>query len=273
MTLLSIDIGIKNLALCIIDSSNKIIYWDVLNICSNITEPIPTNTLCCSYCKNKAKYKKSANNYCMKHAKSQTEYIIPTGELQEKRLNKCKVDQIKTLMDNYKIEYNTTSTTKKQYIELITTRLLDSINMNTPDTKVSEYNLIDISRIMTIKLDKELATYIPNITEIVIENQISPIATRMKSIQSMVTQYFVMKCNVNTQILYVSAMNKLKGITTNSYKDRKKASIHKCKDILIKSSVESEADREWLEYFNKHKKKDDLSDCYIQGLWYINKNV
>ena len=145
--------------------------------------------------------------------------------------------------------------------------------MNTPDTKVSEYNLIDISRIMTIKLDKELATYIPNITEIVIENQISPIATRMKSIQSMVTQYFVMKCNVNTQILYVSAMNKLKGITTNSYKDRKKASIHKCKDILINSSVESDADREWLEYFNKHKKKDDLSDCYIQGLWYINKNV
>ena len=271
MTLLSIDIGIKNLALCIIDSSKQIIYWDVLNICSNITEPVP-NKVCCSYCKNNAKYKKSTNNYCMKHAKTQTEYIIPTVELNQKKLNKCKVDQIKTLMNTYKIEYNITATTKKQYIELITTRLLDSIHM-TPDTKVSEYNLIDISRIMTIKLDNELTKYIPDITEIVIENQISPIATRMKSIQSMVTQYFVMKCNVTTNIMYVSAMNKLKGITTNSYKDRKKASIDKCKDILINSSVSTDTNRSWLEYFNKHKKKDDLSDCYIQGLWYINKNV
>ena len=123
---------------------------------------------------------------------------------------------------------------------------------------------------MTIKLDIELDKYISNITDIVIENQISPIANRMKSIQSMVTQYFVIKCNPNTNIMYVSAMNKLKGIETNSYTERKKASIEKCKDMLTKTT---ESNTEWLEYFNKHKKKDDLSDCYIQGLWYINKNV
>ena len=27
--------------------------------------------------------------------------------------------------------------------------------------------------------------------------------------------------------------------------------------------------RKWIEYFDKHKKKDDLADSYLQGLWYI----
>ena len=26
---------------------------------------------------------------------------------------------------------------------------------------------------------------------------------------------------------------------------------------------------EWEEHFNKHKKKDDLADSFLQGLWYI----
>ena len=27
-----------------------------------------------------------------------------------------------------------------------------------------------------------------------------------------------------------------------------------------------------LNYFNSHNKKDDLSDCFLQGLWFINEN-
>jgi hypothetical protein len=278
MTLLSIDIGIKNLALCILDTpTTKIIYWDVLNIC-NMNTQVTETKVCCTYCKNNAKYTKLNNNYCIKHSKKQTEYFIPTGDLLQKKLNKNTIDQLKELIEKYKIEVdinNNKKITKKKYLELINNRLLEPITTTTDsdnieNKKVSEYNLIDICRIMTHKLDIELDKYISNITDIVIENQISPIANRMKSIQSMVTQYFVIKCNPNTNIMYVSAMNKLKGIETNSYTERKKASIEKCKDMLTKTT---ESNTEWLEYFNKHKKKDDLSDCYIQGLWYINKNV
>ena len=120
-----------------------------------------------------------------------------------------------------------------------------------------------------MKLDNEITPYLFEITDVLIENQISPIANRMKSIQSMVTQYCVMKCNKTTNIMYVSATNKLKGITTNSYTERKKAGIEKCKELLITSELNTK----WLEHFIKHKKKDDLSDCYIQCIWYINKNV
>ena len=40
------------------------------------------------------------------------------------------------------------------------------------------------------KIDK-----LKDITHIIIENQISPIATRMKTIQGLLTQYFIMKYN------------------------------------------------------------------------------
>ena len=29
----------------------------------------------------------------------------------------------------------------------------------------------------------------------------------------------------------------------------------------------------WLELFQKHKKKDDLADCFLQGMWYINMKL
>jgi hypothetical protein len=261
MCILSIDIGIKNLALCITDNANKILYWEVLNISNMDTIPV----VCCSYCKNNAKYKKLNNNYCIKHSKNQKEYFIPSGELLTKKINKYTIIQLREILDKYNIEYDKKDT-KKIYIELLNNKLLDKIE----DTKkISECNLIDICRIMTIKLDNNITQYICDINVVLIENQISPIATRMKSIQSMVTQYLVMKCNPNTNIMYVSATNKLKGVNTNSYTERKKVGIEKCKEILLSSDI----NREWLEYFNKHKKKDDLSDCYIQGHWYINKNV
>ena len=272
MSILSIDIGIKNLALCILDINHKIIYWEVLNI--STTEYNNNTTMdkvCCSYCKNNAKYTKLNNYYCIKHSKTQTEYFIPSGDLVKKKINKYKMNQLHEIMDKYKIEYDK-STNKKKLMELLNDRLLDGIsekNENDNDKKISDYNLIDICRILTMKLDHDITPYLLDITDVLIENQISPIANRMKSIQSMVTQYFVIKCNPKTNIKYVSATNKLKGIQTNSYSERKKVGIDKCKELL----QSTELNTNWLEYFNKHKKKDDLSDCYIQGMWYIHKNV
>jgi len=29
----------------------------------------------------------------------------------------------------------------------------------------------------------------------------------------------------------------------------------------------------WIEIFNKHKKKDDLADSFLQCVWYINNSI
>lgn len=59
------DVGIANLAVCILDN-DKIIKWDILNICSN-------NNKCCKTLRNKsqcskiAHYKDKENYYCSQH--------------------------------------------------------------------------------------------------------------------------------------------------------------------------------------------------------------
>ena len=105
------------------------------------------------------------------------------------------------------------------------------------------------------------------------ENQIGPLANKMKTIQGMISQYFIMKNN-NIHIDFISATNKLKDFikdTTNKtdYKERKKLGIQ-ITTQLIKSE---DRFNKWSSFLDKHNKKDDLSDCFLQGLWYIKNKL
>jgi vacuolar-type H+-ATPase catalytic subunit A/Vma1 len=149
----------------------------------------------------------------------------------------------------------------------------------------SETDLITIGKNM-----KELLNNIENINEIthvVIENQISPIANRMKTIQGMLAQYFIMK-NSDIHIDFISSANKLsqfgeKKVKTKpiekplentinvnpDYKQHKKDGVFYCSQILEKNEYLSS----WSGSLNI-KKKDDLADSFLQGLWYLkSKNI
>jgi hypothetical protein len=117
----------------------------------------------------------------------------------------------------------------------------------------------------------------------IIENQISTIATRMKTLQGMITQYFIMK-NV-PQIEFISASCKLKLFTDSmldvskyvdatTYGDRKKAGITICRALGEMSQPPASPGAStnyatWMPMFEKHKKKDDLADCFLQCLWRV----
>ena len=100
---------------------------------------------------------------------------------------------------------------------------------------------------------------------VIIENQIGPLANKMKTLQGMISQYFIMK-NIH-HIEFISACNKLKDFTIEKmdYKQRKKFGVEKCLEILTNSKNVN-----WVSEISKSNKKDDLSDCFLQGLWYIN---
>jgi hypothetical protein len=49
-----------------------------------------------------------------------------------------------------------------------------------------------------------------------------------------------------------------------SYNERKKLSILCTSEILNSKNMTNN-----LDFFNKHNKKDDLSDCLLQGLYYL----
>ena len=108
------------------------------------------------------------------------------------------------------------------------------------------------------------------IDKVLIENQISPIANRMKTIQGMITQYFIMK-NIDF-IEFISSFNKLKLWVhkKTTYNERKKLSINIVKQLIDKNN----SLLEWQGSFLLHKKKDDLADSLLQGLWYLfDKNL
>lgn len=108
---------------------------------------------------------------------------------------------------------------------------------------------------------------IDNLDVVLIEKQPNK-NPKMKCVEIVLTTYFNMKeCK---KVIVYSAKHKLgkdlgrqvKG--KHNYRERKKLSIVKCSLFLKEYQMESE-----LELFTKSKKKDDLSDCFLQMLSYI----
>ena len=115
----------------------------------------------------------------------------------------------------------------------------------------------------------------------IIENQISTLASRMKTLQGMITQYFIMKHI--PQIEFISASCKLKlftdansedgGVDASTYADRKKSGIIVCRSLGEISRKHKSDYVKWMPVFENHKKKDDLADCFLQGLWRVHSAV
>ena len=127
----------------------------------------------------------------------------------------------------------------------------------------------------------------------------------MKSIQMIIYTYFLMRGRIDTQnkierILFLSANNKLKIkltldekettesienkknieksiVTKNKYKKNKESAKLFCAHLLesLDNNLKSEdnnlksVDNKWLDYFNNHKKKDDLADTFLMNIYQI----
>ena len=101
---------------------------------------------------------------------------------------------------------------------------------------------------------------------VIIENQIGPLALRMKTLQGMVMQHFIENNVIN--VVPVNSNNKLKDFLGNkktTYDERKKESV-----VITRKLIENTI---WNQHFEKHKKKDDLADCFLQAKWYISHKL
>lgn len=270
MKILSIDVGIKNLAFCLFDKSPtaehfKISKWDVVDLSVE-------QTLKCLYidkntpCYKPAKFKKDDKCFCTKHSKKQ-QYQIPTSQQKPSVINKHKIAQLYEIADFYNIKYE--PKIKKTDLAALINEHIQKTYFELIESKNShEIDLFNIGINLKTKFN-ELFKEIDKIDYVIIENQIGPLAIRMKTIQGMIVQYFIMS-NLNVEdIEFISASNKLKDCDVKDkekYKDRKKLGITKCLGILSQDFRFNDQ----MDYFNSHKKKDDLSDSFLQGLWFIN---
>jgi hypothetical protein len=151
--------------------------------------------------------------------------------------------------------------------------------------KCKDLKLIEIGRTIKKKFD-EISEF-NSIDYVVIENQPVLKNPTMKSIQIMVFSYFVYKDQPQnheiTDVCLLNANNKMKvykgeidpevlaKITKlkSKYSQNKKLSI--IHTNLMLENINEESD--YIEMFNKSKKKDDLADSYLMSLFFISNRI
>lgn len=227
MKVLSFDVGIKNLAYCLIDSDDKTIDdWGILNVS---IDPH------CSHCNSKT------GKHCDKSAKiiCDNDFMLCSTHKQLKCYSKFKK---KSLPKN------------KNPILRLGENIVEELN--------NKKNFLDVDTVL-------------------IENQPALKNPTMKTIQMIVYSYFLIngvtdiKSNIKN-IEMINARNKLKAYKgspvdckiTDKYKKTKFLGIEYCK-IMINDNLK--IDQKYRDQFEGSKKKDDLSDSYLQGIYWLTK--
>jgi hypothetical protein len=117
---------------------------------------------------------------------------------------------------------------------------------------------------------------------VVIENQPALKNPTMKSIQMILYSYFLVKGVTNNEssiesIEMINARNKLKAYTgppikceiKDRYKRTKFLGIEYCKTMIMNPLQEDI----WVNLFKTSKKKDDLADAYLQGIYVLKSKI
>lgn len=229
---ISFDIGIKNLAYCMlgwIDSEERyeIINWDVINLIPDLENDYCVGRLKKSdqICGKKATYLSKTNNktYCSLHARPKELFQIIT---------KRKVAQI----GNH--ELNT----------LMVTKLDEFPKLLNCDEVMLEHQPSKNPRMKNLSF--MLYSYF------IIRGFVDKPNSRCKKIS-------------HKQINAVKKLSlydgpEVKCNLKNSYDRNKFFSKEYCRYMISKS-----AKKKWLDFYDSCKKKDDLADCYLQGAWYL----
>tara|TARA_B100001093_G_scaffold341725_1_gene326498 strand:- start:283 stop:867 length:585 start_codon:yes stop_codon:yes gene_type:complete len=176
------------------------------------------------------------------------------------------------------LKYNTEDNSDITIIKWNIIPLLDK------NEKCKGFPLDELTKRMYEQLNKEFYSY--DIDIVLLENQ--PVLKNpvMKSVQMILFSYFqYQKIMLNREIKlikFINAGNKLKvgrnfneinynaeiNAIKSKYTRNKKFAILYSNKILIDRLKDSKNN----EYFNKHKKKDDLADAFLQAIYYIDFN-
>uniref|UniRef100_A0A6C0ELH5 Mitochondrial resolvase Ydc2 catalytic domain-containing protein n=1 Tax=viral metagenome TaxID=1070528 RepID=A0A6C0ELH5_9ZZZZ len=319
--IVSFDIGIKNLAYCFLveDGSRVAIQdWTLVDLLHQDQERVgPPTTCTCAVgqvrtgksgsggtsadlriCGKLAKWTHpqgpSGEYYCEVHAKAranaQNGWLIPKLSYTRSKLNTLNRDKLAALVTACAVAVPPTPRpTKAHYIEALCDHFqrvcyVPVGTQGPAPLSARQTDLITLGRNMIRQLDARAAAWSHPPTHVLLENQISTIASRMMTIQGELMMYFLMRYP-GVHIEFVSSKNKLKGFSAGDQgaaakgtEDAKKHQAQKYKehkrDAVIYTRQLLATDPRltpWEPTLDASKKKDDLCDCFLQGMWFIQK--
>jgi hypothetical protein len=300
--LASFDIGIRNMAYCVFslkDTAYTILDWGVINL---LPDPSPAGVPLCQVvmdakpkknasassvhvCGKKAKYHSPDKTqcFCATHASKHPSWILPMPQHSLAYLRKQKVDGIHAIYQSLflsepveRIRQKTKTALMDEIHQFYEKSCFRPVAVEKKKKTANDTDLITIGRAMRDKFDTIEA--FREVSHVIVENQISPIATRMKTMQGMLTQYFLMRESESAPIHveYVSSSNKLKGLiahteTTETKTQRDKYKEHKTDSVRICTSMVRENFPASLDILSTSSKKDDLADSFLQGIWFLRR--
>jgi len=296
MKILSWDVGIKNLAYCLIDSENdKIIDWGIINLlndenlkCHGFIDSNNINNECCK--KPIYEFVNGNQNYhfCLLHKR----------QFQKIEKNIINIEEVKTQDKCEIILSNKKNCSKKACFKIDEggiSKLCCKLHFNQFEKKnnllrkitkqkVNDVKMEDIKLNLINSLDKK---QFQDIDYVLIENQPSLKNPKMKSIAETLYSWFLIRGIVDKKInnlkgiFYLSPSNKLKiddvdfnkeidklNDVSKKYKFTKQSSV-----IHTKKTIDNETNQSWVSFLDKSSKKDDLCDSFLQGIYFLkNKN-
>jgi hypothetical protein len=248
MKLISFDVGLRNLAFCILEGTSradvKILYWDLIDVMAEsagIDRPI------CIKCKKSANWRLNDQYACTKH-KSNSKTYTKTS------LMKMSLDQLKVIASPLKIE----CTTKKSLVDGLYTHYATNVWKRCIKS-CKQGSVVDLAPAISQSLNSRKDLW-RSADLVIFEQQPDK---RMMAVQAMMHMWFVCQ---GFKARGVSAVHKLSNMvsiddSTKTYKGRKKTGILHTAELV--------PTEQWKAYMLSHPKKDDLCDAFLQGLWML----
>lgn len=250
MKLISFDVGLRNLAYCVLEGTSRadvrIVDWNIIDV---LGEQAGVGAARCFKCTAAARYEHASEGTfaCSRHTPKAKE-VVTKAALSKKTPNELH-EQIE------KFGLQTSATKKADLVKL----LYNHARQNTWKKCVAsstQGSVMDMAPAIQSSLDSRASSW-AGADAVCIENQPE---RRMYAVQAMLQMYFTMR---GIKSSGVSATHKLSNIVTvddvvHTYKGRKKTGITHAYALVPAANQD---------HFKKHPKKDDLADSFLQGLW------